>query len=93
MTPYFPQRTRPDRTALWLVFPFLLALSAPLACARTAKRTETLAAPAPAPAAPIVSSWTLTLPECLDVALQKQPRLAVERASLAAAEDGKARDR
>jgi outer membrane protein TolC len=31
---------------------------------------------------------TLGLPECLELALQRQPRIAVQRASLAAAEDG-----
>jgi outer membrane protein TolC len=46
--------------------------------------TSPLIAEEPAPAA-----LTLTLEECLYLALQKQPALTAERASLAAAEDGR----
>jgi outer membrane protein TolC len=43
--------------------------------------------PAPAPAA--VTAMTLTLGECLHLAYERQPRLAAQRASLAAAEEGR----
>jgi outer membrane protein TolC len=55
----------------------LLALVVSLTGARAAED-----APAGAPAAP-----TLSLAECLQLALQRQPTLAAQRASLAAAED------
>src|SRR5206468_12565660 len=35
------------------------------------------------------STMTLNLHECLQLALQRQPRIAAQRASLAAAEDGR----
>ena len=40
-------------------------------------------------ALPVASAMTLNLTECLQVALEHQPRLSVQRASLAATEDGK----
>jgi hypothetical protein len=50
---------------------------------------EVPAAPAPAVLAPAASALTLSLPECLETAHERHPRLAAQRASLAAAEDGK----
>jgi hypothetical protein len=44
--------------------------------------------PAQAPSAQASSAMTLSLSECLELALQRQPRIAVQQASLAAAEDG-----
>jgi outer membrane protein TolC len=88
MTPRFPQRTSPDRTAVWLIFPFLLGLSAPLACAQTSNYAEPPPAHPSTPASTTLAV-TLNLPECIQVALQRQPRIAAERASLASAEDGK----
>lgn len=44
--------------------------------------------PKPAAAAQAAPAMTLGLSECLELAFQRQPRIAVQRASLAAAEDG-----
>lgn len=57
----------------------LLSLPVLTTC-QSASAQEPLPAPAP--------TTTLTLAQCLDLALQRQPRLAVERASQAATEDG-----
>jgi outer membrane protein TolC len=60
----------------FLLCPLLLALAAPLGFAWPEE---------PVPAASVL---TLDLSECLEMALQRQPRVAVQRASLAAALDG-----
>ena len=86
--------------ALLATLAFSLAL--PLACPRPARAQEppipdfvhtapapeppTPAFPQPAPAPPAVT--VLDLNQCLHLALDRQPRLAAARASLAAAQDG-----
>jgi outer membrane protein TolC len=79
-----------SRPTAWIVqqlaLPLLLG-TAPLAGAQFAELTppgKGIAGPAPS-ASPTV---TLDLADCLSLALQRQPRLAAQRASLAAAEDG-----
>src|SRR5947209_18263770 len=67
-----------------LLLPLLLSLSVALAGARPGPGQEPLTAPQAAPpSAPV----TLTLGDCLQVALQRHPRIAARRASLAATED------
>src|SRR5438445_4056527 len=74
------------RSAMRLFLRVVLSVGAFLACARAAAVAQALpAAQDPSPAA---SSMTLNLAECLQLALQRQPRVAAQRASLAAAEDG-----
>lgn len=68
----------------------LLALTLPLASCRSGDATE----PPPvlrylSPSAPAPSAVTLNLTQCLHLALERQPRVAAQRATLAAAEDGK----
>jgi outer membrane protein TolC len=61
-----------------------------LANARPGSAAEVLAAPLHASPSPSVESLgTPTLAECLALAVQRQPRVAALRASLAAAEDGR----
>jgi outer membrane protein TolC len=60
----------------------MLCLSVPLACHSPGGAAE------PQPAIS-VQAQTLQLSECLHLALDRQPRIAAQRASLAAAEDGK----
>lgn len=71
--------TRPFRKS-----PLLAVLLSVLPVAGTARAQDP---PAP-PAAP-VPAGALDLAACLNLALQRQPRIAAARASLAAAEDGK----
>jgi hypothetical protein len=71
-------RGLPAHTALKLVLPLLLPLTLPAAILRLGGAQE------PPPAAAAVA---LSLPQCLHLAFQRQPRLAALRASLAAAED------
>jgi hypothetical protein len=70
-----------------LALPLWLALLASLAVAP--RQTAAQAPAAPAPAAPVATVMTLNLQECLQLALERQPRIAAQRASLAAAEDGR----
>jgi outer membrane protein TolC len=72
---------RTPGTALLLSFLVSLA-AAPQEGA--AQSPDGAAPPAAAPAA-----MTLTLQECVQLALQRQPRIAAQRASLAATEDGR----
>jgi outer membrane protein TolC len=72
-------------------FPFSVILVA-FGVASTWAQDANQSAPVPERSVPSISVapvQTLTLAECLSVARQRQPRIAVERASLAAAEDGK----
>jgi outer membrane protein len=62
------------------ILPALLSLVVPLSA---------FAADPPAPPAAPVPAGALDLAACLNLALQRQPRIAAARASLAAAEDGK----
>lgn len=80
-------RTPPDRAGHRLALSLLLSLSVPLACgaAQPPSMQEQPIAPHPVP---VTTSRTLTLAECLELALQRQPRVGAARASLAAAEDG-----
>lgn len=50
---------------------------------------QTPAATSPAATSPSVAFQTLSLPECLSIAFERQPALAAHRASLAAAETGR----
>jgi outer membrane protein TolC len=90
MTHHRTQSPLPLRTAGQLVLAVLLCPTVFPAAARPDGAPEPLAAPGhttpPPTAAP---AGTLTLAECLELAFQRQPRLAIQRASLAAAEDGK----
>lgn len=74
-----------------LVLPSLLCLTASVAQAQPVLRAEPLAQPAQVAAVPttVVAAAPLGLAECIQMALQRQPRIAAERANLAAAEDGK----
>ncbi len=79
----------PARAAAQLAFLLPLSLTVSLALAppgSAAQPASGTGSQAPAPAA---SAPTLNLAECLEWAHQRQPRLAVARASLAAAQDGK----
>ncbi len=75
------QGTRGSYTARGLTLSLLLSLVVCLASGRAAEP--------PAEARPAASTMTLNLAECLHLALERQPRVAAQRASLAAAEDGK----
>jgi outer membrane protein TolC len=80
----------PARAAARLALLLPLSLTVSLAGARAAGAAQ----PPPdlgVPAPPVVSAppLTLTLPECLDTAHQRHPKIAAQRASLAAAEDGR----
>jgi outer membrane protein TolC len=72
------------------ILPLLLALSVSLAGSPRGDAAEPGPAPAqpPAPAA-AARVLTLSLSECLHLAVERQPRIAAQRAGLAAAEDGK----
>jgi len=71
-----------------LLFRLVLSASAFLASARAAAVAQApFTAQNPSPG-PVASSMTLNLGECLQLAVQRQPRVAAQRASLAAAEDG-----
>ncbi len=84
----------PVRRAGKLVRSLLLSLAVPLTATGLAGATQPQLAPEfvmiqehAAPPASVVTEMTLTLPESLHLALQRQPRLAVQQASLASAED------
>ena len=89
--PSFPKKL-PARVARWLALPLLLCSTASMAPAQPILgRAEPLVQGnqvVPAPAS-VVSVGTLNLADCIQMALQRQPRIAAERANLAAAEDGK----
>src|SRR5262245_58418120 len=76
---------------------FLFALSAPLAscqswCERQTHQVHSPPSPpsaTPAPPVAMSSALTLNLAECIQLALERQPRVAAQRASLAAAADSK----
>jgi outer membrane protein TolC len=76
MSPGRFREALPSRTARRLTLPLLLALCVSL----VGQPRGAAADPKPAPA--------LGLPECLQLAHERQPRIAAQRASLAAAEDG-----
>jgi outer membrane protein TolC len=93
--PYWPSRLLPSRPSRKLLLPLFLLVSAGLAPARPLAAAQLpLADSTPQPAAqqqppvqagPVVA---LNLGDCIQMALQRQPRLAAARASLAAAQDG-----
>src|SRR4051794_24762841 len=74
------------------ITPLLFMLTLSLASCRSSGEVVTYlarASPAPPPLAPDPSpALTPTLAECLRLALERQPRIAAQRASLAAAEEG-----
>jgi outer membrane protein TolC len=80
------------RVAGSLALPLLLGLTTASALAQPVSGRAEPAAPgnfaAPVPA-PIASTGTLSLADCLQLAHQRQPRIAAERANLTAAEDAK----
>ena len=66
------------------------ALLLPLLCVMAAPGSNAAAEPAKDDAVlPTIPPRTVTLQECLDLALQQHPKLAAQRAGLAAAADGK----
>jgi outer membrane protein TolC len=67
----------------------LLAVLFVLLAHRTGRAADPLDHILPTPPAAPPQVTKLTLPECVHLALERQPRLAASRASLAAAEDGK----
>jgi outer membrane protein TolC len=79
---------QPNPIVAWLLLLPLLALSAPKAWAQANDHSRP---PATKDAAPLAAAPapTLSLAECIQTGLEHQPRIAAERASLAAAEDGK----
>jgi hypothetical protein len=80
----------PVGTAKRLMFPLLLAVAAPFAVATREGAAQAPAVPEGAVRpSPVAATMTLNLPECLQLALERQPRVAAQRASLAAAEDGR----
>jgi outer membrane protein TolC len=84
MSPPVPARRPPCRHAARP----MLALIFCLAIAHAADAAQGLSgAPEPV-AAPAARFLTVNLAECLRIANQRQPRIAAQRASLAAAEDG-----
>jgi outer membrane protein TolC len=83
------QGWRPVRTAGSLTLPLLFSAAVFLAGARQAAAAEPLPAIVyPAPSATTAAAAPLDLAACLQLALERQPRLAAQRASLAAAQDG-----
>jgi outer membrane protein TolC len=64
-----------------LILPLSLSLIVPLVGTRPCGAAD--------PSRPAASAITLDLAGCLHLALERQPRVAAQRASLAAAEDGK----
>jgi outer membrane protein TolC len=66
-----------------------VALVLPLALSRPAGAQTPEGAGRPAQPTPAAPALVLNLAECLELAHQRQPRIAAQRASLAAAEDGK----
>jgi outer membrane protein TolC len=72
------------RSSAKLLVPVLLFVAGPLAGAGSARAADEPTTPPPAPAA-----QALDLAACLNLALERQPRIAAARASLAAAEDSK----
>jgi outer membrane efflux protein len=72
------------RSSKKLLLSCVLSLAVPLTGERLARAAEPIAAPAGA-----VTAESLDLAACLNLALQRQPRIAAARFSLAAAQDGK----
>ena len=80
-----PRTRLPVPTAARRLIALLFPLLAPLAMICTIRGAD----PVQAAPVPVVAPLTLTLADCLHLALEKNPRLATQRASLAAAEDGR----
>src|SRR5262249_39749539 len=91
MSQYFtrerPSASPPVRSVVALLFPVILFL----ACVRPVDATQPPAPVLTLPPhsfAPAASGRALDLADCLDLGDRRHPRIAAQRASLAAAEDG-----
>jgi outer membrane protein TolC len=80
LTPRHPRQR--GRIAAWVFLPLLVST---MHASAFAQAPEPSAAPA---GTGFVRVLSLNLAQCLDLAMQRQPRLAAQRASLAAAQDG-----
>jgi outer membrane protein TolC len=87
MSHIYPRKSRPRRRAVVRVLAPLVTVSLTLLFGHCVGAQPQAAQVPAGPAAPTVTVMKVTLAECLAMAAQQQPRLAVARASLAVAED------